>query len=103
MERKGTYKYSQEELDRNKIIKMQQEELQELRQKSLKLKSEKDKLNAECDSQDKEIVELYSKAEMLRKKALELARKQGLNPIKILDAISKPTHCVNNDATDFMT
>ena len=29
MERKGTYKYSQEELDRNKIIKMQQEELQE--------------------------------------------------------------------------
>lgn len=34
MERKGTYKYSQEELDRNKIIKMQQEELQELRQKS---------------------------------------------------------------------
>ena len=55
MERKGTYKYSQEELDRNKIIKMQQEELQELRQKSLKLKSEKDKLNAECDSQDKEI------------------------------------------------
>lgn len=80
MERKGTYKYSQEELDRNKIIKMQQEELQELRQKSLKLKSEKDKLNAECDSQDKEIIELYSKAEMLRKKALELARKQGLNP-----------------------
>ena len=103
MERKGTYKYSQEELDRNKIIKMQQEELQELRQKSLKLKSEKDKLNAECDSQDKEIAELYSKAEMLRKKALELARKQGLNPIKILDPISKPIHCVDNDATDFMT
>ncbi|MDD7027982.1 MAG: hypothetical protein PUI49_00305, partial [Prevotellaceae bacterium] len=90
MERKGTYKYSQEELDRNKIIKMQQEELQELRQKSLKLKSEKDKLNAECDSQDKEIAELYSKAEMFRKKALELAKKQGLNPIKILNPISKP-------------
>ena len=52
MEKKGTYKYSQEELDRNKIMKMQQEELQDLEKRNQILKSETGKLNAECESQD---------------------------------------------------
>ena len=63
MEKKGTYKYSQEELDRNKIMKMQQAELQDLEKRNQILKSETCKLNAECESQDAEIAKLYAKAE----------------------------------------
>lgn len=103
MERKGTYKYSQEELDRNKIIKMQQNELQELEQKNQSLKSELDKLNADCEAQDEEMAELYAKAEALREKALKLAKKQGVNPVKILNPITKLVRCENEKNTDFIS
>ena len=83
MERKGIYKYSQEELDRNKIIKMQQDELQELQQRSELLKTATDMLNADCKSQDQDLSELYHKSEELRVKALKLAKGKGLNPVKI--------------------
>lgn len=102
MEKKGTYKYSQEELDRNKIMKMQQEELQDLEKRNQILKSETGKLNAECESQDAEIAKLYAKAEVLRQKAINLAKQRGINPVKILNPIAKPKHEENFDSTGFM-
>ena len=102
MEKKGTYKYSQEELDRNKIMKMQQKELQDLEKRNQILKSETGKLNAECESQDAEIAKLYAKAEVLRQKAINLAKQRGINPVKILNPIAKPKHEENFDSTGFM-
>ncbi len=103
MERKGKYKYSQEELDRNKIIKMQQDELQKLQQRSELLKTATDMLNADCKSQDQELSELYHKSEELRVKALKLAKEKGLNPVKILNPITKQ-ECIDIiDNTEFLT
>lgn len=101
MERKGTYKYSQEELDRNKIMKLQQEDLQKLDKKNQTLKYKTDKLNAESKVQTDDIANLYAQAELLREKALKLAKDHGMSPIKIHNPITQLVHCENNSISDF--
>lgn len=85
MERKGKYKYSQEELDRNKVVKAQQAELSELERKADSLRSDIEEFEAENRSQDDELSDLYAKAEQLRLKAVDLAKRKGINPVKILN------------------
>lgn len=89
MERKGTYKYDQEELDRNKVLKMQQEELKELEQQSGSLKSEVEEAQESTTSQEKELEDLIKRVEELRKKLLSIARQTGIDYDKILTPIVK--------------
>ena len=89
MERKGTYKYDQEELDRNKILKMQQEELKELEQQSKSLESEIEKVKESTSSHENEIEDLIERTETLRKKVLSLAKQTGIDSDTILNPIVK--------------
>lgn len=98
MKRKGTYKYDQEELDRNKVLKMQQEELKELEQQSESLKSEIEEVQESTSSQEKEIEGLIERTEELRKRVISIARQTGVNYDIILNPIVKKeeSHTENN-------
>ena len=99
MERKGKYEYSQEELDRNKVLKMQQDELAELENHSETLMSEVEKTNKKAASQKNKLDKLTEELEELRKKALSMAKKTGVDSSKILNPIvSREKPCCTDDA-----
>ena len=102
MERKGTYKYDQEELDRNKVLKMQQEELKKLEQRSDSLESEIDKEKENAVSQQKELEDLIEQTEELRKKALSLAKQMGTTPDTILEPVVKVEKSRLEDDTQYL-
>lgn len=102
MERKGTYKYDQEELDRNRVLKMQQDELKELEQQSESMLSETIKENDDTASQAKKLDGLIERTEKLRKKVQSLAKQKGIDSESIHKPIEKIVESKADEDTPYL-
>lgn len=78
MDQKGRYKYTEEELDRNKILKSQQNELEELEKRSELLSEETSIVSGKSSLQHDELANLQESVDALKAKLLVLAKESGV-------------------------
>ena len=89
--KKSKYEYTEGQKEINRVLKMQEKELDEIRSKTEKLTSEVEDSLKSSEQLQSELKELSHEVDTLQQKALELTQKLGLNPTTFIPSFKKDT------------
>lgn len=102
--KQSRYSYSKGEMEINRAFKMQEKELTELAENSEQLKHQIEDNQKSIDQNLSDIQDLHSQIEQLKRKALSIASRRGLNvPKNLSEPAKKPViKPIVNDTTPYL-